>query len=98
MNSQRYTALASDKEQAHRYLEGRESHAWRHYAATGEDDISKRIKTSKNVRTRCVIQRAALHDAPCRSYPEKAQIQWITRKLHCWTDSHQFIIAALRLT
>src|SRR3569832_560072 len=80
MISQRYTALASDKAHAHRYLEGRESHVWRHYAATGDDDFSKRIKTSKNVRTRCVIQRAALHDAPCRSFPDLAQIQWINRK------------------
>src|SRR3569832_388296 len=80
MISLRFTALASDKAHAHRYLECRVSHVWRHYAATGDDDFSKRIKTSKNVRTRCVIQRAALHDVPCRSFPDLAQIQWINRK------------------
>src|SRR3569833_2609841 len=89
MISQRYTALASDKAHAHRYLEGRESHVWRHYAATGDDEFSKRIKTSKNVRTRCVIQRAALHDAPCRSFPDLAHIQWINRYYHCRSEARR---------
>src|SRR3569833_3354362 len=86
---QRSTALASDKAHAHRYLEGRESHVWRHYAATGDDDFSKRIMTSKNVRTRCVIQRAALHDAPCRSFPDLTQIQKKNQKKQNQTKTHQ---------